>query len=394
MLKVAIITREFKPHTNFGGMSTFYDNLSESLINYGIYVEIFTQGVANEMITTTSGIIVNYVTLNKFFGRTLLHGNPKKCFSRFCINLGNRLKSSFLRRHKKIQFDFIEVHEHMGLGLAFKNLDIPINTTIHTPLYFILRKFPKTIPEVKRDTISKILDIEAQAIQASNSLIFLSNDMKNVVSKDIEINNIKSIYTMYNPCKIPETIDYDAFEQTKLKILYFGRLEERKGVHLLPKIFAIFQKNQINFELNIVGNDSIYNGESMLIYLKKEFSKLNIKFNYFGFLEKNDLGEKILQNAVVLVPSLYDNSAFAAQEAMCFGRFVVCSDKGGTAEYVGRNGLIFDPQNEHSIQIMANSLKINNLREIASNARDFSVLNFSNHKYTEKYLKILSYAIN
>ena len=80
MLRVAIITREFKPHTNFGGMATFYDNLSESLINHGVHVEIFTQGVANKMITMSNGIIVNYVTLNKIFGRSLLHGNPKKVF--------------------------------------------------------------------------------------------------------------------------------------------------------------------------------------------------------------------------------------------------------------------------------------------------------------------------
>ncbi len=394
MLKVAIVTREFYPHTNFGGMATFYNNLSESLINHGVHVEIFTQGVSNEMITMDNGIIVNYVTLNKIFGRSLLHGNPKKCFSKFCINLGDRLKSAFLRRHRKIQFDFIEVHEHMGLGLALSDLDIPINTTIHTPLYYILRKFPKTIPEIKCNTISKILDIESQAINASQSLIFLSNDMKTEVSKDIEINHIRSIYTMYNPCKIPEKIHYDAFNQNKLNILYFGRLEERKGVQLLPQIFSILQKNQIDFELNIAGNDSTYKGSSMLKYLEKEFLNYNINFNYLGFLEKKELGKRILENAIVIVPSLYDNSAFAAQEAMCFGRFVVCSHNGGTAEYVQRNGLVFDPQSNHSIQEMTNLLKITDLRKVASNARDFSVMNFSSHKYTEKYLEIINYAIN
>ena len=70
MHKVAIISREFYPHTNFGGMATFYENLSESLINHGVHVEIFTQGVANKMITMNNGIIINYVTLNKIFGRS------------------------------------------------------------------------------------------------------------------------------------------------------------------------------------------------------------------------------------------------------------------------------------------------------------------------------------
>ena len=394
MLKVAIITREFKPHTNFGGMATFYDNLSESLINHGVHVEIFTQGVANKMITMSNGIIVNYVTLNKIFGRSLLHGNPKKCFSRFCINLGKRLKLAFLQRHKKIKFDFIEVHEHMGLGLAFKDFDVPINTTIHTPLYYILRKFPKTIPKIKRNTISNILDIESQAINASKSLIFLSNDMKNEVSKDIEINNLTSIYTMYNPCKIPETIHYDAFKQHKLKILYFGRLEERKGVHLLPQIFAIFQKHQIDFELNIAGNDSIYKGSSMLKYLEGELLNLNLDFNYFGFLNKDELGEKILENSIVIVPSLYDNSAFAAQEAMSYGRFTICSNKGGTSEYVGEYGLVFDPISRQSTDSMIEDLKKTNLLDVAMKARNFSISKFSNSLFAERYLQIIKNALD
>lgn len=394
MLKVAIITREFTPHTNFGGMATFYDNLSESLINHGIHVEVFTQGVANKMITMNNGIIVNYVTLNKIFDKSLLHGNQKKCFSRFCINLGKRLKSAFLNRHKKIKFDFIEVHEHMGLGLALKDSDVPINTTIHTPLYFILRKFPKTIPEIKKNTISKILDIESQAINASQSLIFLSNDMRNEVSNDIEINNLTSIYTMYNPCKIPETIHYDAFRQHKLNILYFGRLEERKGVHLLPQIFSIFQKHQIDFELNIAGNDSTYKGLSMLKYLEREFLNLNINYNYFGFLDKEELGNKILENSIVIVPSLYDNSAFAAQEAMSYGRFTICSDRGGTSEYVGENGLIFDPESNDSINSMVKKLENINRLETAKNARRFSIENFSDKTFVKQYLKIIKDALS
>ena len=74
--------------------------------------------------------------------------------------------------------------------------------------------------------------------------------------------------------------------------MYFGRLEERKGVHLLPQIFTSF-KHQIDFELNIAGNDSIYKGSSMLKYLEGELLNLNLDFNYFGFLNKDELRENL-----------------------------------------------------------------------------------------------------
>jgi glycosyltransferase involved in cell wall biosynthesis len=199
---------------------------------------------------------------------------------------------------------------------------------------------------------------------------------------------------MYNPCKIPETIHYDAFKQYKLKILYFGRLEERKGVQLLPQICTILQKNQIDFELNIAGNDSTYKGSSMLKYLEKEFLNFNINFNYFGFLDKDELRKKILENSIVIVPSLYDNSAFAAQEAMSYGRFTICSDRGGTSEYVGDNGLLFDPESNSSIECMVQKLENINRLEIAKNARRFSLENFSAKTFVEQYLKIIKNAVS
>ena len=104
MLNIAICTREFHPHTNLGGMATFYDNLSQSLVSRGVHVEIFTQGIVNETITFESGVVVYYVTVNRLFQKSKLHGNSRKCFSKFCYNLGKRLRSALVRRGKMIQF--------------------------------------------------------------------------------------------------------------------------------------------------------------------------------------------------------------------------------------------------------------------------------------------------
>jgi glycosyltransferase involved in cell wall biosynthesis len=132
----------------------------------------------------------------------------------------------------------------------------------------------------------------------------------------------------------------------------------------------------------------------MLKYLEGEFLNLNINFNYFGFLDKDELGKKILENSVVIVPSLYDNSAFAAQEAMSYGRFTICSNKGGTSEYVGEYGLVFDPISRQSTDSMLEDLKKTNLLDVAMRARNFSISKFSNSLYAERYLQIIKNALD
>ena len=106
-------------------MATFYDNLSQSLVSKDVNVEVFTQGIVNETIVLESGVVVHYVTVNRFFKKSELHGNSRKCFSKFCFNLGKRLRKALLQRRQIIKFDFIEVHEHMGIGTALRDLGDP-----------------------------------------------------------------------------------------------------------------------------------------------------------------------------------------------------------------------------------------------------------------------------
>ena len=120
---------------------------------------------------------------------------------------------------------------------------------------------------------------------------------------------------------------------------------------------------------------------------------MDLKFRYYGKLSKVDLGNLILENSFVIVPSLYDNSAFAAQEAMAYGRMVLCSDKGGTSEYVGTNGLTFDPMSKKSITDMVDQFEKSDHLKMGRAAREFSIKNFSKSSYANQYLKIVNNAV-
>ena len=89
---------------------------------------------------------------------------------------------------------------------------------------------------------------------------------------------------------------------------------------------------------------------------------------------------------------LYDNSAFAAQEAMAYGRMVLCSDKGGTG-ICRKQRIDLDPLSNQSIIDMVEQFK-KWIVKLGQSAREFSLNNFSKYSYANHYLKIVNNALS
>lgn len=82
----------------------------------------------------------------------------------------------------------------------------------------------------------------------------------------------------------------------KWKLLFVGRLEERKGIYELYRIARNLKKNKINFELNIVGGGEL-------------FEEINEKIKSGGFEEKVIL-HGLISNKVQLKTMYDDANAF------------------------------------------------------------------------------------
>jgi hypothetical protein len=132
----------------------------------------------------------------------------------------------------------------------------------------------------------------------------------------------------------------------KLRILFVGRLEGRKGITYLidaiPQIVAEFA----NVEFVIIGDDTITGKgmTSVLAELKKSLAQSHCT-EHVKFIDRIALDElpAYYRSAdISIVPSVYDNSPYTCLEAMACGRPVIGTDAGGTKEYIehGVSGLI------------------------------------------------------
>ncbi len=123
--------------------------------------------------------------------------------------------------------------------------------------------------------------------------------------------------------------------------LYFGRIDEEKGVETVVKAY---EKMPDRF-LKIMGNDDTDEGKRLKAYVKERGIK-NIEF--LGYKAEAELEEIIKAARFTLIPSIwYDNLPNTALESFQYSKPVIASNIGSLPELVqdGYNGYLFDAGN-------------------------------------------------
>jgi glycosyltransferase involved in cell wall biosynthesis len=123
--------------------------------------------------------------------------------------------------------------------------------------------------------------------------------------------------------------------------LYVGRIEERKGLHLLLQACNILRQEGCNFSLAIIGRGP--QQDELKAYCHTH--DLDDRVQWLGWIDYRQLGVYFQQADVFVFPSLEDIWGMVTLEAMAFGKPVVGSKWAGSSELIvdGENGWICDP---------------------------------------------------
>ncbi|NPA81621.1 MAG: glycosyltransferase [Epsilonproteobacteria bacterium] len=355
-MNIWILTSEM-PNPLAGGIARYVENFAKILGQKGHQVTIISKSdeeIEKEIAknVTLIGVVPkepsaytgNFTPLN----HPAFPYNILTFWDAFSYQIANKVLKLLKNRPKP---DIIETQEYSAVGyyLLQKKLtkepllaDIPILVHIHSP-WFETAKFNEE--PLYKLPYYWVGQMEKFCIHAADALIspsrFVANSVKESLKKELFIETFP----------LPTAIKKEDIEIPADKnILYFGRLEIRKGVlPLIESSVSLWKKGE-DFKLTLIGGDTDYfpMGMSVGSFIKQKYRKwieeekrlvLKPQKNY------EELLREIKKSWAVIIPSLWENFPNTCIEAMSLGKVVLASKNGGQAEMIekdGENGFIFD----------------------------------------------------
>ncbi len=175
-------------------------------------------------------------------------------------------------------------------------------------------------------------------------------------------------------------------------ILYVGRLESFKGVHLLFEAFHLITEMIQNVSILLVGSGS----EEAKLKEYCEQRNFSDKVKFVGHKQPKEVPKYYAVADLLVFPTLGDTFGFVVNEALASGLPVICSPFAGAADLieVGKNGYIVNPcYTEKLAALLANVLADENLLQRLKQGALASIENFTIEKSAEQFLKAIEFVM-
>ena len=309
------------------------------------------------------------------------------------------LWTKFLQLHQEKPFDVLECPEHFAEGLLPAIAGVaPLVVRLHTPHSKLVKeKFHNFQPTFDHRILTAM---ERVAMISADVLVSPSEDLANYVAKDLNL-PLERIQIVRNPVDVhkftPEGVKAP-LDKDAVKVLFVGRLEQRKGVHHLvdaiPKVLKTISGKQVQFILlgkdtkTESGNGSVL--EELQARLRESGCENSVLFVQGVPLAQ--MPEYYRAADICVLPSLYDNAPMTVIEAMSCAKPVVATAAGGAKEYALHEqcGLIVPPGESNLLAEALSRLIVDDEARIrfGANARQRALEKFSVEQMTSETVEL------
>lgn len=404
-MRICLISREYPPETGWGGIGTFTHHLARGLTAQGHDVHVVSLSSS-----------ANDAPLRGGNGEPFVHRVPS---TRMAVNMGffnfclpvtrpmleetTGLWIKFLDLHREKAFDVLECPEHFAEGLLPSLAGVvPLVIRLHTPHSKLVKeKFHNFQPTFDHRILTAM---ERVAMISANVLVSPSEDLAGYVAKDLNL-PLDRIRIVRNPVDVHKftpdgpvaDLDRDA-----VKILFVGRLEQRKGVHHLidavPLVLKAVNGRKVQFVL--VGKDTkTESGNGSVLEELQTRLKENACEGSVLFVQGVPLAQMpdyYRAADICVLPSLYDNAPMTVIEAMSCGKPVVVTAAGGAKEYAlnGECGLVVPPAESEALAGALTKLVLDEdaRKQFGANARTRALEKFSVEQTTHETVELYEIA--
>ncbi len=344
-MRIFLVSSEFPSYTPLGGIATYTLHCATGLHALGHEVHVITRSIDDVPTSTQVDGIMHHLLGHGSFPlpqHRFAYPLRKVCYT--CIpQTLIRLawaKEVFKAIAKLIQDgcipDVIEVPDcgAEGYYLARNALRQKLVVRLHTP-WNLVRKLD-SIREHPLD--SYLLDYcEKLAIRNAR---YVSSPTKALAEIVCASWHIKGIEQYPNPIPVKNYV-----KSSGEKWIFVGRVEYRKGVHVLLRAYAQAAQKCTVPQLMLVGKayGIMANGESYESFIRRLIKELHLEKMIEWIHGTSDVAHYLAMACVAIFPSVWENFSYACLEAMASSIAVIASDCGGFKEIVssGQNGILF-----------------------------------------------------
>ena len=291
----------------------------------------------------------------------------------------------FFRINKKYNFVIINNGGYPGGLTSF--IILLICTIRNIKNLLIVRNY--TYSNYKKNIILYICRIIIN--YSGSKVVTVSKSLKRNLIKNAGLKK-KKIVAIYDGIDIKKRV-VKAHNKISIKNKYsigiIGRIEHRKGHHLIVKVWAAVLKKIPHAKLYIIGS-----GDTEYIdYLNKRIKKMNISNSIVWISETRDIFNYIKKINLIVMPSLYYESyGRVSVEAMAMKKLILSSNCGGLKEIVkdGYNGFNFRAGNAKDLlKKIFLVFKEVNKKKIIKNAYNDYIHKYSSDIMSKNYLNLI-----
>ncbi len=343
-MKIALLSFEYPPETGFGGIGTYTWYHARALVRLGHEVHVLAGATTPTLLRTSDhdGVVVHrfhatggLMRAFKGVGKVRLWWTRQRLENALSMHRGLK---QLMRDHT---FDVLEMPECGAEGALLNALTrTPTVVRLHSPSQLIM-------PFYDVSALDTVLcsRLEQRAIRSATAISSCSQFLADAAASELQLPGPARV--------IPNGLDLLLFDRAasearspiemprdRLTILFAGRMERRKGIHLCPEIAAsILERFDVSFVF--AGSDLFhYVDQTLRPYLASRTLKGSVQF--VGQQSLEQMRALVSRADIFLLPSLWENCPYSCLEAMAAGRAIVSSDQGGMPELIRheQNGLL------------------------------------------------------